>query len=102
MNPDRERFTDFYKELDAKDHVETVTDTVAVAPIKYTGQALIQQDIDNFKAALKDVGRALNIPLSRVDQVTKLIPTKLVGDPATVAAKTYSTKDSSSTTTTAK
>jgi branched-chain amino acid transport system substrate-binding protein len=32
----------------------------------------------------------------------KLIPTKLVGDPATVAAKTYSTKDSSSTTTTAK
>jgi len=29
------------------------------------------------KAALKDVGRALNIPLSRVDQVTKLIPTKL-------------------------
>ena len=37
------------------DHVETVTDTVAVAPIKYTGQALIQQDIDNFKAALKKV-----------------------------------------------
>jgi 5-methyltetrahydropteroyltriglutamate--homocysteine methyltransferase len=32
-----------------------VTDTVAVAPIKYTGQALIQQDIDNFKAALKQV-----------------------------------------------
>ncbi len=29
------------------------------------------------KAALKDVGRALNIPLSRVDQVTKLIPSKL-------------------------
>ncbi len=29
------------------------------------------------KAALKDVGRALNIPLSRVDQVTKLIPTRL-------------------------
>ena len=29
------------------------------------------------KAAIKDVGRALNIPLSRVDQVTKLIPTKL-------------------------
>ncbi len=29
------------------------------------------------KAALKDVGRALNIPLARVDQVTKLIPTKL-------------------------
>jgi DNA polymerase-3 subunit alpha len=29
------------------------------------------------KAALKDVGRALNIPLSRVDQVTKLIPARL-------------------------
>ncbi|GAC1467190.1 MAG: DNA polymerase III subunit alpha [Isosphaeraceae bacterium] len=29
------------------------------------------------KAALKDVGRAMNIPLSRVDQVTKLIPTRL-------------------------
>lgn len=28
------------------------------------------------KAALKDVGRALNIPLARVDQVTKLVPTK--------------------------
>ncbi len=29
------------------------------------------------KAAIKDVGRALNIPLARVDQVTKLIPQKL-------------------------
>ncbi|MDR3635060.1 MAG: DNA polymerase III subunit alpha [Isosphaeraceae bacterium] len=29
------------------------------------------------KAALKDVGRALNIPLARVDEVTKLIPTRL-------------------------
>ncbi|MEO6809708.1 MAG: DNA polymerase III subunit alpha [Isosphaeraceae bacterium] len=29
------------------------------------------------KAAIKDVGRALNIPLSRVDQITKLIPTRL-------------------------
>ncbi|MEX2034069.1 MAG: hypothetical protein WEA28_02630, partial [Xanthobacteraceae bacterium] len=48
-------FAEFYKELDAKDHVETVTDTVAVAPIRYTGQALLQQDIDNFKAALKNV-----------------------------------------------
>jgi 5-methyltetrahydropteroyltriglutamate--homocysteine methyltransferase len=52
---DRERFPEFYKELDARDHVETVTDTVAVAPIQYTGQALLQRDIDNFKAALKNV-----------------------------------------------
>src|SRR4051812_27881966 len=29
------------------------------------------------KAALKDVGRALNIPLARVEQVNKLIPTRL-------------------------
>ena len=28
------------------------------------------------KASLKDVGRALSIPLARVDQVTKLIPTR--------------------------
>src|SRR6478735_7430972 len=52
---DRTRFPEFYQELDAKDHVETITDTVAVAPIEYTGQALIQQDIDNFKDALKQV-----------------------------------------------
>lgn len=29
------------------------------------------------KAALKDVGRVLNIPLARVDQVTKLVPQRL-------------------------
>lgn len=52
---DRERFAEFYAELDARDHVETRSDTIAVAPIKYTGQALLQQDIDNFKAALKQV-----------------------------------------------
>jgi 5-methyltetrahydropteroyltriglutamate--homocysteine methyltransferase len=52
---DRIRFSEFYAELDARDHVETVTDTVAVAPIQYTGQAELQRDIDNFKAALKAV-----------------------------------------------
>ena len=52
---DRVRFAEFYRELDARDHVETITDTVAVAPIRYTGQALLQQDIDNFKSALKTV-----------------------------------------------
>jgi 5-methyltetrahydropteroyltriglutamate--homocysteine methyltransferase len=50
---DRTRFPEFYAELDARDHVETITDTVAVAPIRYTGQALLQRDIDNFKAALR-------------------------------------------------
>ncbi|WP_435017593.1 DNA polymerase III subunit alpha [Tundrisphaera sp. TA3] len=28
------------------------------------------------KASLKDVGRALNVPLARVDQITKLVPTR--------------------------
>jgi len=52
---DRTRFPEFYAELDARDHVETAYDTVAVAPIRYSGQALLQQDIDNFKAALSQV-----------------------------------------------
>ena len=29
------------------------------------------------KAAIKDVGRVLNIPLARVEQIDKLIPTRL-------------------------
>src|SRR5712691_5630918 len=52
---DRIRFAECYADLDARDQVETVTDTVAVAPIKYTGQVLLQTDIDNFKAALSNV-----------------------------------------------
>jgi 5-methyltetrahydropteroyltriglutamate--homocysteine methyltransferase len=52
---DRQRFSDFYKELDARDHVQVRTDSVIVSPIKYAGQAALQQDIDNFKAAMKAV-----------------------------------------------
>jgi 5-methyltetrahydropteroyltriglutamate--homocysteine methyltransferase len=52
---DRERFTEFYAELDAKEAVSTVSEAICVGPIKYTGQAELQRDIDNFKAALKDV-----------------------------------------------
>jgi 5-methyltetrahydropteroyltriglutamate--homocysteine methyltransferase len=52
---DRARFPEFYKELDARDHVQVTTDSVVVGPIKYTGQAALQQDIDNFKNALKTV-----------------------------------------------
>ncbi len=52
---DRARFPEFYAELDARDKIETTMDSVAVAPIRYTGQALLQGDIDNFKAALKKV-----------------------------------------------
>jgi 5-methyltetrahydropteroyltriglutamate--homocysteine methyltransferase len=53
---DRARFAEFYAELDSVDGVATATDSVCVGPIKYTGQAELQRDIDNFKAALRDVG----------------------------------------------
>ena len=49
---DRTKFSEFYAELDAADGVATTTDSVCVGPIKYTGQAELQRDIDNFKAAL--------------------------------------------------
>jgi 5-methyltetrahydropteroyltriglutamate--homocysteine methyltransferase len=52
---DRTRFAEFYADLDSRDKVETVADSVAVAPITYTGQAELQQDIDNLKAALRNV-----------------------------------------------
>jgi 5-methyltetrahydropteroyltriglutamate--homocysteine methyltransferase len=50
---DREKFAEFYAELDAQDGVATTMDSVCVGPISYTGQAAVQRDIDNFKAALK-------------------------------------------------
>ncbi len=49
---DRERFAEFYGELDAKEGVATTVDSVCVGPIAYTGQAQLKRDIDNFKAAL--------------------------------------------------
>jgi 5-methyltetrahydropteroyltriglutamate--homocysteine methyltransferase len=52
---DRTRFAEFYADLDSRDKVETVMDSVAVAPIRYTGQAELAQDIDNFHAALRGV-----------------------------------------------
>ncbi len=52
---DRTRFSEFYAELDAKEAVATTTEAICVGPIKYTGQAELQRDIDNFKAALKNV-----------------------------------------------
>jgi 5-methyltetrahydropteroyltriglutamate--homocysteine methyltransferase len=50
---DREKFAEFYAELDARDGVVTTLDSVCVGPVSYTGQAQLQRDIDNFKAALK-------------------------------------------------
>jgi 5-methyltetrahydropteroyltriglutamate--homocysteine methyltransferase len=57
---DRERFKDFYDELEGKRSTATwsnVTqmDAVCVAPIKYTGQAELQRDIDNLKVGLQGV-----------------------------------------------
>ena len=51
---DREKFAEFYAELDAKENVATTVEAVCVGPIAYTGQAELQRDIDNFKSALKD------------------------------------------------
>jgi 5-methyltetrahydropteroyltriglutamate--homocysteine methyltransferase len=55
---DREKFSEFYAELDAHDGVSTTVEAVCVGPISYTGQAELQRDIDNFKAALKGVNVA--------------------------------------------
>jgi 5-methyltetrahydropteroyltriglutamate--homocysteine methyltransferase len=52
---DRTKFAEFYAELDAKGAVATTTEAICVGPIKYTGHAELQRDIDNFKAALKGV-----------------------------------------------
>ena len=52
---DRTKFAEFYAELDAKEAVSTTTEAICVGPIKYTGQAELQRDIDNFKSAIKNV-----------------------------------------------
>jgi 5-methyltetrahydropteroyltriglutamate--homocysteine methyltransferase len=52
---DREQFAEFYAELDAREGVATAVEAVCVGPIAYTGQAELQRDIDNFKAALQGV-----------------------------------------------
>src|SRR5947199_5398817 len=44
---DRRRFPEFYDELDARDVVATSSDSVCIGPIRYTGQAALQRDIDN-------------------------------------------------------
>jgi 5-methyltetrahydropteroyltriglutamate--homocysteine methyltransferase len=53
---DREKFAEFYAELDAREGVATTTEAVCVGPIAYTGQAELARDIENFKSALKGVG----------------------------------------------
>jgi 5-methyltetrahydropteroyltriglutamate--homocysteine methyltransferase len=55
---DRVRFAEFYAELDAKDAPATQSEAVCTGPIAYTGQAALQRDIDNLKAALDGVNFA--------------------------------------------
>jgi len=56
---DRERFHDFYAELEGRNERAwsnvTQQDAVCVAPVQYTGIAELQRDIDNFRAALSGV-----------------------------------------------
>ena len=52
---DRTRFADFYAELDGKEAVSTVTEAICTGPISYSGQAELNRDIENFKAALGKV-----------------------------------------------
>ena len=56
---DRERFKEFYAELEGGNDRTwsnvTQTEAVCVAPVKYTGLAELQHDIDNLKAALAGV-----------------------------------------------
>jgi 5-methyltetrahydropteroyltriglutamate--homocysteine methyltransferase len=52
---DREKFAEFYAELDAREGVATTVEAICVGPIAYTGQAELQRDIDNFKSAIKGV-----------------------------------------------
>ncbi len=53
---DRTRFAEFYAELDEKDGVATTMEAVCTGPITYTGQAAVQRDIANLKAALAGSG----------------------------------------------
>jgi 5-methyltetrahydropteroyltriglutamate--homocysteine methyltransferase len=50
---DRTRFKEFYAELDVREPMANAKMVACIGPVKYIGQAIVQRDIDNFKAALK-------------------------------------------------
>src|SRR5580700_3438756 len=56
---DRERFKEFYAELEGGNERTwsnvTKQEAVCVAPVKYTGLAELQHDLDNLKEGLKGV-----------------------------------------------
>src|SRR5262245_22304474 len=51
---DRQRFPEFYDELDAREGVATTVEAVCVGPITYGNSSEVERDIANFKAALRD------------------------------------------------
>jgi 5-methyltetrahydropteroyltriglutamate--homocysteine methyltransferase len=51
---DRTRFKEFYAELDVREPMANARMVACIGPVKYIGQKIVQRDIDNFKAALKD------------------------------------------------
>jgi 5-methyltetrahydropteroyltriglutamate--homocysteine methyltransferase len=53
---DRERFREFYLEYDKAQGIPSIGKFACVGPIKYVGQAAIQRDIVNFKAAIEGLG----------------------------------------------
>ena len=52
---DRERFAEFYAELDEREGVATTAESVCVGPIDYGDTTELKRDIANFKAALQQV-----------------------------------------------
>ena len=70
---DRTRFTEFYAELDVREADGHRHRMVAcVGPIEYTGQATLQRDIANFKAALK--GRNSTEAFCRLSAPASVLP----------------------------
>ena len=52
---DRNKFAQFYEELDGKQSIATTSESVCVGPIDYTGLSEVERDIANFKSALEKV-----------------------------------------------
>ena len=52
---DRNKFPEFYDELDAREGVATTVESVCVGPITYGNASEVARDIANFKAALGHV-----------------------------------------------
>ena len=75
---DRARFPEFYAELDAHDRAISggaggyrKSESVCVGPIEYTGQAALQRDIDNIKAALVYKGLDFSIVFAEEEELKK-------------------------------